>query len=103
MVETITGWLFDVYPNETNLSVWLIGEDGKRHHFIQDFTATVYAAGPANRPAGAMEMAESAIHSGAPITDRAQGRLFGGSSTGIPFGESCCRITVYCCLGQSVE
>jgi DNA polymerase-2 len=52
MMQTITGWLFDVYPNETNLSVWLIGEDGKRHRFVQDFAATMYAAGPANRLRG---------------------------------------------------
>ena len=49
MTETICGWLFDIYPNETNLTLWLIGEDGKRHRFVQDFAATVYAAGPAPR------------------------------------------------------
>ena len=52
MVEAFTGWLFDVYPNKANLSVWLIGEDGKRYHFVQDFSATVYAVGPANRLRG---------------------------------------------------
>jgi DNA polymerase II len=46
-MDTFTGWLFDVYPNETNLTLWLIGEDGKRYRFVQDFAATVYAAGPA--------------------------------------------------------
>ena len=49
MTETISGWLFDVYPNETDLTLWLIGEDGKRHRFVQDFAATVYAAGPSPR------------------------------------------------------
>ncbi len=49
MTTTITGWLFDVYPNETNLTLWLIGEDGKRYRFVQDFAATVYAAGPSPR------------------------------------------------------
>ena len=49
MTETICGWLFDIYPNETNLTLWLIGEDGKRHRFVQDFAAAVYAAGPAPR------------------------------------------------------
>ncbi len=49
MTETITGWLFDVYPNETNLTVWLIGEDGQRYRFVQEFAATVYAAGPSSR------------------------------------------------------
>jgi DNA polymerase-2 len=46
MSETISGWLFDIYPNGTNLTLWLIGEDGTRRRFFQDFTATVYAAGP---------------------------------------------------------
>ena len=49
MSETITGWLFDIYPNETNLTVWLIGEDGQRYRFVQDFAATVYAAGSSPR------------------------------------------------------
>jgi DNA polymerase II len=49
MTETFTGWLLDVYPNETNLTVWLIGADGQRHRFFQDFTASLYAAGPAAR------------------------------------------------------
>ena len=49
MTETITGWLLDVYPNETNLTLWLIGADGQRYRFFQDFTATLYAAGPATR------------------------------------------------------
>jgi len=49
MTETIYGWLFDVYPNETNLTLWLIGEDGKRYRFVQDFAAAVYAAGPERR------------------------------------------------------
>lgn len=49
MTETISGWLLDVYPNETNLTLWIIGEDGKRYRFVQDFSATIYAAGPAAR------------------------------------------------------
>ena len=44
--HNITGWLLDVYPNETNLTVWLIGEDGQRCRFFQDFSASLYAAGP---------------------------------------------------------
>ncbi len=49
MTETLTGWLLDVYPNETNLTVWLIGGDGQRLRFVQDFSASLYAAGPAAR------------------------------------------------------
>jgi hypothetical protein len=44
IMQTINGWLFDVYPNKANLTVWVIGDDGKRHCFAQDFAATVYAA-----------------------------------------------------------
>ena len=47
--SSLSGWLLDVYPNEMNLTVWLIGEDGQRHRFVQDFTASLYAAGPAPR------------------------------------------------------
>jgi hypothetical protein len=49
MITLITGWLFDIYPNEINLTLWLIGEDGKSYCFVQDFAATVYAAGPSQR------------------------------------------------------
>ena len=52
MTETITGWLLDVYPNETNLTLWIIGEDGTRRRFFHDFTATLYASGPAARLRG---------------------------------------------------
>ncbi len=48
-MQTINGWLFDIYPNETGLTLWLIGEDGQRYRFFQDFSATVYAAGPSAR------------------------------------------------------
>lgn len=49
MNHTITGWLFDVYPNDTDLTVWVIGDDGRRYCLTQDFAATVYAAGPPSR------------------------------------------------------
>ena len=49
MSITIEGWLLDIYPNETNVTLWLIGTDGQRHRFFQDFTATLYVAGPAAR------------------------------------------------------
>ena len=49
MTETLTGWLLDVYPNETGLTVWLIGEDGRRHCLMQNFSASLYAAGPSPR------------------------------------------------------
>jgi len=49
MNAIITGWLFDVYPNETNLTLWVIGDDGQRYRFYQDFTVAIYAAGPFHR------------------------------------------------------
>ena len=49
MNTILTGWLLDVYPNETNLTLWVIGDDGQRHRLVQDFTAKLYAAGPAAR------------------------------------------------------
>ena len=49
MTDSLTGWLLDVYPNETNLTVWIIAEDGRRLRFYQDFPATVHAAGPPAR------------------------------------------------------
>src|SRR5512137_3013006 len=49
MTEILTGHLFDVYPNETNLTVWLIADDGRRLRFVQDFTPSLYAAGPVER------------------------------------------------------
>ncbi len=49
MTQTISGWFFDVYPNEAGLTVWLIGEDGKRYRWTQEFSATIYAAGSARR------------------------------------------------------
>jgi len=49
MNTILTGWLLDVYPNEKNLTLWLIGDDGQRHCLVQDFTPTLYAAGPAAR------------------------------------------------------
>jgi len=49
MMQTFTGWLFDVYPNETNLTLWLIGEDGRRLRLTHDFSAAFCAAGPAPR------------------------------------------------------
>jgi DNA polymerase-2 len=44
-----TAWLFDVYPNETDLTVWLIGSDGRRRRFVQDFAPSLYASGPNER------------------------------------------------------
>jgi DNA polymerase-2 len=49
MTHSLTAWLLDVYPNETDLTVWLIGSDGRRRRFVQDFAPSLYAAGPPAR------------------------------------------------------
>jgi DNA polymerase-2 len=43
----LTGWLLDVYehPND-GVVVWLLGEDGIRYRFRQQFAVTFYASGP---------------------------------------------------------
>jgi hypothetical protein len=37
--------LIDLYPNETGLALWLLGDDGARHKLHIDFPVTFYAAG----------------------------------------------------------
>ncbi len=40
------GWLLDIYADGTHgLVLWLLGEDGQRRQFFQDFPITFYAAG----------------------------------------------------------
>ena len=45
-MNEIQGWLLDVYADEKELTLWIIGEDGARHCLHQDFPVTFYAAGP---------------------------------------------------------
>ncbi|MGE5462570.1 MAG: DNA polymerase domain-containing protein [Syntrophothermus sp.] len=42
----LRGWLLDLYPDDTGLSLWLLGQDGKRHHLHQQFAARFFIAGP---------------------------------------------------------
>ena len=42
----LRGWLLDLYPDEEDLSLWLLGEDGKRYHLHQEFAMKFYIAGP---------------------------------------------------------
>ncbi|HEY5731789.1 MAG TPA: DNA polymerase domain-containing protein [Anaerolineales bacterium] len=42
----LTGWLLDLYPSpKGGVTLWLIGEDGKRHQLHQKFPVTFYIAG----------------------------------------------------------
>lgn len=47
---TLTGWLLDLYihPRE-GITLWLLGEDGRRYRLRQRFSVTFYAAGDATR------------------------------------------------------
>lgn len=42
----LVGWLFDAYPAEDGMAVWLISEDGRPHRLSVPFTPIFYAAGP---------------------------------------------------------
>jgi DNA polymerase-2 len=45
-----TGWFLDVYADwEDGVTVWLLGEDGERRRFRQNFPVSFYAAGPGHR------------------------------------------------------
>ncbi len=41
-----TGWLFDAYPVEGGMAVWIAGEDGRSHRLTVPFAPVFYAAGP---------------------------------------------------------
>lgn len=41
-----TGWLFDAYPADGGMAVWIAGEDGRSHRLTVPFAPVFYAAGP---------------------------------------------------------
>jgi DNA polymerase II len=41
----LRGWLLDLYPDETGLALWMLGQDGIRHHLHQDLPVKFYIAG----------------------------------------------------------
>jgi DNA polymerase II len=45
----LRGWLLDLYADDTGLSLWLLGQDGKRHHLHQAFAIKFYIAGPSSQ------------------------------------------------------
>ena len=55
--HNLRGWLLDLYPDAQGLSIWLLGRDGKRHHYHQKFPVQFHIAGPASAPALRLEMA----------------------------------------------
>ena len=46
---SLRGWLLDLYPDEEGLTLWLLGQDGKRHHLHQAFALKFFIAGPSSQ------------------------------------------------------
>jgi len=45
-LETVRGWLFDVYPSGPNeMTVWVIAENGERLKLVDSFTHRIYVSG----------------------------------------------------------
>jgi len=42
----LTGWIFDVYPANGGMVVWIVGAEGKSHRLVDPFQPSFYAAGP---------------------------------------------------------
>ena len=49
MDEILTGWLLDVYIEETTVTLWLLEDGGQRRCLTHSFPAAFYAAGPAEQ------------------------------------------------------
>ncbi len=45
----LRGWLLDIFPDEQGLTVWVLGEDGKRQALHHDFSTSFYIAGTASQ------------------------------------------------------
>ncbi len=49
-MRELAGWLLDLYPNPGGgITLWLLGEDGRRYPLRQEFPVTFYAAGRTER------------------------------------------------------
>jgi DNA polymerase-2 len=48
-MDTHTGWLIDLYPDEHGLALWLLADAGPRLPLRIDFPLTFYAGGPPQR------------------------------------------------------
>ena len=45
----LRGWLLDLYPNEAGLTLWMLDQDGVRHHLHQKFPIKFYITGPSSQ------------------------------------------------------
>jgi DNA polymerase-2 len=75
----ISGWLLDVYPDPgDHISLWLLGDDGKRYRLEQAFPVTFYMAGTKQRLQAASQYLRA--HPLAPRLERTERReLFSDS------------------------
>ncbi len=72
-MNELRGWLLDVYPEpQVGAALWLVGEDGRRHHLLLRFPVTFYAAGPASRLRDLWRCLQS--HPAAPVLRREERR-----------------------------
>ena len=42
----LTGWIFDVYPTNGGMVVWIVDDRGKSHRLVDPFQPSFYVAGP---------------------------------------------------------
>ena len=42
----LTGWIFDVYPTNGGMVVWIVDDEGKSHRLVDPFQPSFYVAGP---------------------------------------------------------
>ena len=71
-MNTIFGWLFDVYPSSDGMTVWVIDPDGRSHHLHDTFTPTFYVQGPREELRAVCQMLRTR---GAPVTLRRTERI----------------------------
>ncbi len=71
-MNTLFGWLFDVYPSGDGMTVWVIDPDGQSHHLHDTFTPTFYAHGPRQELRSVCQMLRNR---GAPVTLRRTERI----------------------------
>ena len=45
-VLPLTGWIFDVYPTNGGMAVWIVDDEGKSHRLVDPFQPSFYVAGP---------------------------------------------------------
>ena len=45
-VLPLTGWIFDAYPTNGGMVVWIVDDEGKSHRLVDPFQPSFYVAGP---------------------------------------------------------